>query len=199
MLATQLTMAHLAKKSEVETTYLRRKLQVGRASYQIQLLPVKKGVCNVPNCVNQGWMRVFIIHMATYITRGDLITRPSYPIELTDAEWQLLEPEMPAPQTFGRPRRFESSPPRGHPARPPWHVVAGVALLRRLLIRVDLWACVWLRPTPGPDFTTRRRGTLIALPPHPGGPSPRHKAASRQAFLPLGSIPDLDQALNLTM
>ena len=70
MLATQLTMAHLAKKSEGETIYLRRKLQVGRASCQIQLLPVKKGVCNVPNCVNQGWMRVFIIHRATYINAG---------------------------------------------------------------------------------------------------------------------------------
>ncbi len=34
----------------------------------------------------------------------------------------------------------------------------GVALLRHLLLRGYLWACVWLRPTPGPDFRTRLRG-----------------------------------------
>ncbi len=28
---------------------------------------------------------------------------------------------------------------------------------RRLLLRGYLWACVWLRPTPGPDFRTRLR------------------------------------------
>ena len=28
---------------------------------------------------------------------------------------------------------------------------------RRLLLRGYLWACVWLRPTPGPDFSTRLR------------------------------------------
>ena len=38
-------------------------------------------------------------------------------------------------------------PPRRHSLLP-----QGVALLRRYL-----WACVWLRPTPGPDFRTRLR------------------------------------------
>ncbi len=49
-------------------------------------------------------MRVFITHIATYITQGDLMTRPSYPSDLTHEEWQLLEPEMPALKTGGRPR-----------------------------------------------------------------------------------------------
>jgi hypothetical protein len=38
-------------------------------------------------------------------------------------------------------------PPRRHSL-----LQQGVALLRRLLLRGYLWACVWLRPTPGPDF-----------------------------------------------
>ena len=32
------------------------------------------------------------------------MTRLSYPSDLTNAEWQLLEPEMPALKTGGRPR-----------------------------------------------------------------------------------------------
>ena len=43
-------------------------------------------------------------------------------------------------------------PPRRHSL-----LQQGVALLRRLLLRGYLWACVWLRPTPGPDFRTRLR------------------------------------------
>ena len=49
-------------------------------------------------------------------------------------------------------------PPRRHSL-----LQQGVALLRRLLLRGYLWACVWLRPTPGPDFRTRLRRV------HPGG------------------------------
>ena len=49
-------------------------------------------------------------------------------------------------------------PPRRHSL-----LQQGVALLRRLLLRGYLWACVWLRPTPGPDFSTRLRLR------HPGG------------------------------
>ena len=43
-------------------------------------------------------------------------------------------------------------PPRRHSL-----LQQGVALLRHLLLRGCLWACVWLRPTPGPDFRTRLR------------------------------------------
>ena len=43
-------------------------------------------------------------------------------------------------------------PPRRHSL-----LQQGVALLRHLLLRGYLWACVWLRPTPGPDFRTRLR------------------------------------------
>ena len=32
------------------------------------------------------------------------MTRPSYPSDLTHEDWQLLEPEMPALKTGGRPR-----------------------------------------------------------------------------------------------
>ena len=49
-------------------------------------------------------MRVFITPIATYITQGDLMTRPSYPSDLTHKEWQLLEPELPALKKGGRPR-----------------------------------------------------------------------------------------------
>ena len=52
----------------------------------------------------------------------------------------------------------EALPPRRHSL-----LQQGVALLRRLLLRGCLWACVWLRPTPGPDFSTRLRRV------HPGG------------------------------
>ena len=48
--------------------------------------------------------------------------------------------------------RQEVIPPRRHSL-----LQQGVALLRRLLLRGYLWACVWLRPTPGPDFSTRLR------------------------------------------
>ena len=46
----------------------------------------------------------------------------------------------------------DALPPRRHSL-----LQQGVALLRRLLLRGYLWACVWLRPTPGPDFRARLR------------------------------------------
>ena len=49
-------------------------------------------------------------------------------------------------------------PPRRHSL-----LQQGVALLRRLLLRGYLWACVWLRPTPGPDVSAGLRRV------HPGG------------------------------
>ena len=54
--------------------------------------------------------------------------------------------------------RQAALPPRRHSL-----LQQGVALLRVLLLRGGLWACVWLRPTPGPDFSTRLRRR------HPGG------------------------------
>ena len=53
-------------------------------------------------------------------------------------------------------------PPRRHSL-----LQQGVALLRRLLLRGYLWACVWLRPTPGPDFRTQRVPGLRQV--DPGG------------------------------
>ncbi len=82
--------------------------------------------------------------------------------------------------------RQAALPPRRHSL-----LQQGVALLRHLLLRGYLWACVWLRPTPGPDFRrtpatpepTRALGagpashSSIALPPHPGRLGPPHPAA----------------------
>ena len=45
-----------------------------------------------------------------------------------------------------------AAPPRRHSL-----LQQGVVILRCLLLRGYLWACVWLRPTPGPDFSSRRR------------------------------------------
>ena len=53
-------------------------------------------------------------------------------------------------------------PPRRHSL-----LQQGVALLRRLLLRGYLWTCVWLRPTPGPDFRTQRVPGLRQV--DPGG------------------------------
>ena len=69
----------------------------------------------------------------------------------------------------------EALPPRRHSL-----LQQGVALRRRWLLRGCLWACVWLRPTPGPDFRTRLSvGLRVAAPyarsrlphaPAPGAP-----------------------------
>ncbi len=46
----------------------------------------------------------------------------------------------------------QTLPPRRHSL-----LQQGVALLRGLLLRGYLWACGWLRPTPGPDFRVHLR------------------------------------------
>ena len=52
-----------------------------------------------------------------------------------------------------------------------------------LLLRGGLWACVWLRPTPVPDFANLATDagipslSSIAVPSHPGRPSPPRSAA----------------------
>ena len=53
----------------------------------------------------------------------------------------------------------DALPPRRHSL-----LQQGHALLRGLLLRGYLWACVWLRPTPGPDFRTRLRQADQRLP-----------------------------------
>ena len=63
-------------------------------------------------------------------------------------------------------------PPRRHSL-----LQQGVALLRHLLLRGYLWACVWLGPTPGPDFRTTR--------------------SARQTILPFWSLPDLTLPLTV--
>ena len=100
-------------------------------------------------------MRVFITHIATYITQGDLMTRPSYPSDLTHEEWQLLEPKMPALKTGGRPRSV------------PWReIVNGILYVLRT-------GCAWRSlPHDLPAWSTvyhyfrlwRRNGTWARLP-----------------------------------
>ena len=72
----------------------------------------------------------------------------------------------------------DALPPRRHS-----RLQQGVALLRRLLQRGYLWACVWLRPTPGPDFRTQRVPGRRRL--DPGGTCiyPRCRRGTRIALL----------------
>ncbi len=99
-----------------------------------------------PTRVGRHWL---VLAIATWLA-------VAYGTRREDAEARHREP--------GRLRR----PPAGDPlgvtaaqraALPPRRhslLQQGVALLRRLLLRGYLWACVWLRPTPGPDFRTQR-------------------------------------------
>ena len=48
-------------------------------------------------------------------------------------------------------------PPRRHSLLQQGVALLRHLLLRHLLLRGYLWACVWLRPTPGPDFRGRLR------------------------------------------
>ncbi len=53
------------------------------------------------------------------------------------------------------PAELSPAPQAARPPRRHSLLQQGVARLRGLLRRGDLWACVWLRPTPGPDFRTQ--------------------------------------------
>ena len=83
----------------------------------------------------------------------------AYGTRREDAEARHLPPgrlrRPPAGDPLGVDAAHQDAlPPRRHSL-----LQQGVALLRRLLLRGYLWACVWLRPTPGPDFRAcLRRG-----------------------------------------
>ena len=81
----------------------------------------------------------------------------AYGTRREDAEARHREPgrlrRPPAELTAAQQSAHQAAlPPRRHSLLP-----QGVALLRRLWLRGYLWACVWLRPTPGPDFRGRLR------------------------------------------
>ena len=77
----------------------------------------------------------------------------AYGTRREEAEARHLAPgRLRRPPAELGPARQDALPPRRHSL-----LQQGVALLRRLLLRGYLWACVWLRPTPGPDFRARLR------------------------------------------
>ena len=97
-----------------------------------------------PTRVGRHWL---VLAIATLLA-------VAYGTRREEAEARHLPPgrlRRPARRVGRRPSRR-----RCHPRR---HSLLqqGVALLRHLLLRGYLWTCVWLRPTPGPDFRTRLR------------------------------------------
>ena len=77
----------------------------------------------------------------------------AYGTRREDAAVRRLPPgRLRRPPAELAPAHQDALPPRRHSL-----LQQGVALLRGLLLRGYLWACVWLRPTPGPDFSTRLR------------------------------------------
>ncbi len=110
------------------------------------------------------WARVgrhwLVLAMATLLA-------VAYGTRREDAEARHREPghlrRPPAGDPLGVTAAQQAAlPPRRHSLLP-----QGVARLRRWLLRGYLWACVWLRPTPGPDFRTQRVPGLRRL--EPGG------------------------------
>ena len=77
----------------------------------------------------------------------------AYGTRREEAEARHREPgRLRRPPAELGPAHQDALPPRRHSL-----LQQGVALLRRLRRRGGLWACVWLRPTPGPDFRARLR------------------------------------------
>ena len=96
-----------------------------------------------PTRVGRHWL---VLAMATLLA-------VAYGTRREDAEARHREPgHLRRPPAELTPAQQDALPPRRHSL-----LQQGVALLRRLLLRGYLWACVWLRPTPGPDFRTRLR------------------------------------------
>ena len=96
-----------------------------------------------PTRVGRHWL---VLAMATLLA-------VAYGTRREDAEARHREPgRLRRPPAELTAAQQDALPPRRHSL-----LQQGVALLRRLLLRGYLWACVWLRPTPGPDFRTRLR------------------------------------------
>ena len=96
-----------------------------------------------PVRVGRHWL---VLAMATWLA-------VAYGTRREEAEARQRAPgRLRRPPAELTPAQRAALPPRRHSL-----LQQGVALLRRLLLRGYLWACVWLRPTPGPDFRTRLR------------------------------------------
>ena len=94
-----------------------------------------------PTRVGRHWL---VLAMATLLA-------VAYGTRREDAEARHREPgRLRRPPAELTAAQQAALPPRRHSL-----LQQGVALLRRLLLRGYLWACVWLRPTPGPDFRGR--------------------------------------------
>ena len=96
-----------------------------------------------PTRVGRHWL---VLAIATLLA-------VAYGTRHEEAEARHREPgRLRRPPAELTPAQRAALPPRRHSL-----LQQGVALLRHLLLRGYLWACVWLRPTPGPDFSTRLR------------------------------------------
>jgi transposase len=67
------------------------------------------------------------------------MARPRYPTDLTDAEWAILEPLIPAPQPGGRPARH----PRREIANAIFYVLRTGCQWRALPHDLPPWGTVW--------------------------------------------------------
>ncbi len=95
------------------------------------------------------WARVgrhwLVLAMATWLA-------VAYGTRREEAEARHLAPgRLRRPPAELGPAPQDALPPQRHSL-----LQQGVARWRRLRRRGYLWACVWLRPTPGPDFRTQR-------------------------------------------
>ena len=90
---------------------------------------------------------------STRVGRHWLVLAVAYGTRREEAEARHLLPgRLRRPPAELDAAHQDALPPRRHSL-----LHQGVALLRRFLLRGYLWACMWLRPTPGPDFRTRLR------------------------------------------
>ena len=110
-----------------------------------------------PTRVGRHWL---VLAMATWLA-------VAYGTRHEDAEARHRAPghlrQPPAGDPLGVTAAQQAAlPPRRHSL-----LQQGVARRRRLLLRGYLWARVWLRPTPGPDFRTQRVPGLRRV--DPGG------------------------------
>ncbi len=95
-----------------------------------------------PTRVGRHWL---VLAMATWLA-------VAYGTRRAEAEARHLPPgRLRRPPAELDVAQQAALPPRRHSL-----LQQGVARLRCLLLRGYLWACVWLRPTPGPDFRTQR-------------------------------------------